>query len=573
MNNYFELNNFNIFLVILIIIFTFKLFENILKWFIELFEYDYLKLYDNYYSVALYNRLKNVDPWLFLNSRNKRFIWEILWSSSQIWDSIRSFIWEFISNIFVIIWVMTVLALINFWIFIVLIFSSFIIYYIEKIKQKYSERTNFEDKYEFDEKIWILTEQMRENLSYLMASGWFKTILNYFKKHNESIRIRIKLQQKRNLILNTFSFIIENISEILVKVIVWYGVFFSTTSIWTMTMTLLYVERVSSLFTFLRYIKFRINEFSDSLLKLDLFLDITKNIKSKKLYMDNFDKIKIKNLYFEYPNFAKEELKYLQIIENRIKSYSWKVSNYEKDQLHMIEEAKKESKQKNPVILKDINLEFELWKTYWIVWRNWAWKTTFISLILNYFDEYKWNILINNRELKEFKRDFFVDNISVINQIPYVIKWFSIRENLLLWVNKKYNDEYILKLLDKFWLKKKILKNRSWLDSKIWYENDLSGWEKQLLTLVRIILQDKKILIMDEWTNQLDAENEVLVMNELLKNKKEKIVIFISHRMTTIKKTDLIYCLEDWKINNSWTHKDLINWNNIYSDFYKKQVW
>jgi ATP-binding cassette subfamily B protein len=50
---------------------------------------------------------------------------------------------------------------------------------------------------------------------------------------------------------------------------------------------------------------------------------------------------------------------------------------------------------------------------------------------------------------------------------------------------------------------------------------------------------------MDEGTNQLDAENEVLIMNELLKHRKDKIVIFITHRMTTIRKVDLIYCLEN----------------------------
>jgi hypothetical protein len=44
-------------------------------------------------------------------------------------------------------------------------------YFIEKIKEKYNERQNFEDKYEYEEKIWILTEQMRANMPYLMASG------------------------------------------------------------------------------------------------------------------------------------------------------------------------------------------------------------------------------------------------------------------------------------------------------------------------------------------------------------------------------------------------------------------
>ena len=567
-----ELNSFNIFLVILFIIFSFRLLEDFLKSFIELFEYDYVKMYDNYYSEALYKRLENVDPWIFLNSRNKRFVGDILWNASQIWDWLRRFIWNLISNIFVIIWVTTVLALINFWIFIVLIVSSFIIYYIERIKQKYSEKQKFEEHYDFSEKLWILSEQMRKNLSYLMASGWFRVVLWHFSRFSEELRKRIKLLQKRNLILNLFSFVIENLWEIGVKIIVWYSIFFSTTSVWTMTLTLLYVGKINELFNFIRYLKFDINDFQDSLLKLDVFLDITSKKKDKKLYLKDFNSIEFKNLHFSYPNFAKEELKYLEIVENRIKSYSWDVTEYSKNELHMIKETKKEAKQKNPIILKEINLKLETWNTYWLVWKNWAWKTTLTSLLLNYFDSYKWNIFIGNNELKDFSRDFFIDSVSVISQIPYIIEWFTVRENLLLWVTKNYSDDDILNLLDKFWIKNKILKNRLWLDSKVGYENDFSGWEKQLIALIRVILQDRKILIMDEWTNQLDAENELLVMNELLKHKKDKIVIFITHRMTTIRKVDIIYCLEDWEILHFWSHKELIWWNNLYNSFWKKQV-
>jgi ABC-type bacteriocin/lantibiotic exporter with double-glycine peptidase domain len=56
---------------------------------------------------------------------------------------------------------------------------------------------------------------------------------------------------------------------------------------------------------------------------------------------------------------------------------------------------------------------------------------------------------------------------------------------------------------------------------------------------------------MDEGTNQLDAENEMIVMDELLRQKKDKIIIFITHRMSTISRADWIYCLEDSRISSS----------------------
>ena len=73
-----HLNSFSIFLLILAIIFAIHFLENILKSFINLFQYDYVKIYDNFYAKSLYNRLKKSEPGIFLNSRNKRFINEIL---------------------------------------------------------------------------------------------------------------------------------------------------------------------------------------------------------------------------------------------------------------------------------------------------------------------------------------------------------------------------------------------------------------------------------------------------------------------------------------------------------------
>lgn len=568
-----ELNSFNIFLIILFIIFSLKLIENFLNSFIEIFEYDYVKIYDILFLKSLYKRLENIDPWILLNKKNNKFISDIIWWWVNVWNFVRQFLWKIISNIFVIIWITTVLALINIWIFIVIIISSILIYYIEKIKEKIKEKNDFESSYDYQEKIRILNEQMSTNFTYLMTSWGFSFVLDNYNKYNNILREKFKTVQKQNLLLNILSFVIENISEILVKLIVWFGIFFTTTSIWTLTLILLYISRINDFMYFIRSFKFEYNHFSDNLLKLDLFLDLTEISKNKNLFKEDINKLEFKNVSFNYLNFAEKELKYIEIIENRLKSYSWKMSDYEKDQLHIIQEAKKDIQIKPPTILNNINIVFEKWKTYWLVWKNWAWKTTLTSLILNYFDDYKWNILIDSEELKNFKREFFMNNISVINQLPYIIEWFTIRENLLLWVNIKYSDDYILWLLDKFWLKKKVLKNRKWLDSKIWYENDFSWWEKQLLVVIRIILQDKKILIMDEWTNQLDAENELKVMNELLKNKKDKIIIFITHKMTTIKKADTIYCLENGSISNIWTHNQLLNYDNIYNNFWKKQVW
>jgi ABC-type multidrug transport system fused ATPase/permease subunit len=61
-------------------------------------------------------------------------------------------------------------------------------------------------------------------------------------------------------------------------------------------------------------------------------------------------------------------------------------------------------------------------------------------------------------------------------------------------------------------------------------------------------------------------------MDEILKNKKDKIIIFITHRMTTIRKSDIIYCLDNKTILNYGNHLELLKYDNIYSYFWKKQI-
>jgi len=126
-----------------------------------------------------------------------------------------------------------------------------------------------------------------------------------------------------------------------------------------MTLTLLYVSRINELFNFLRHLKFDIYEFQDNLLKLDIFLDLTSKKNNKTLHLHNFSSIEFREVSFSYPNFAKEEMKYLEIVEKRIQKLSTDLSSYDKDNLHMIEEARKESRQKNPMILENINLILE----------------------------------------------------------------------------------------------------------------------------------------------------------------------------------------------------------------------
>ena len=127
--------------------------------------------------------------------------------------------------------------------------------------------------------------------------------------------------------------------------------------------------------------------------------------------------------------------------------------------------------------------------------------------------------------------------------------------------------------MEKFWLAEKVRKGPNWLDSEIDDKINFSGGEKQILTFIRLLLQDRPIVILDEGTNQLDAENELLVMSELLSKKNDKIIIFITHRMSTISQADYIYCIDKHTMSHSWNHRTLLEeGKNAYARFYRAQV-
>ncbi|PID83911.1 hypothetical protein CSB09_03710 [Candidatus Gracilibacteria bacterium] len=569
------LDSFRIFLVILCIIFGIRLLQKILQSFIEFVEKFYLALHQNAYAALLYQRLRYIEFGAFLNAKNMKFINEILGKSDFVGEHMRMFIGDMITHIFTIIGILGVISLINPWIFVVLMASACILYCIDLLRQKIAQKYQFEEDYVYAHKVFIVSQEISKNMIHLISSGGFGKVIDIYKKFNKELQTNIQNRQKSETFLSVFSFSVENITEILVKLFIGYSIFFAGASVGTMTMMLLYISRIDQILSFVRTFRFFRDRFSDDLKKLDLFLDLTdgqKRLSGEKIKsLKNFDTISLENVEFSYPKFAKYELRYLKIIEERIKSYS-RIGSAEKNELHAIEEARKDLQEISPKILQGVDLIFEKGKSYGIVGKNGAGKTTITSLLQGFFYRFQGKILFDKTSVGNLDRSFFEKNISVVSQTPYIIQGFSIRENLLLGVEKTPNDQKIWELLEKFHLDKKIKKHRQGLDANIGYDNDFSGGEKQLLTLIRVILQDKPLLIMDEGTNQLDAENELMVMNELLKQQKDKIIIFITHRMTTIKKADVIYCLQDGKIEASGRHDDLLKTENVYHTFWDTQV-
>lgn len=218
------------------------------------------------------------------------------------------------------------ISLINPWIFVVLMASACILYCIDLLRQKIAQKYQFEEDYVYAHKVFIVSQEISKNMIHLISSGGFGKVIDIYKKFNKELQTNIQNRQKSETFLSVFSFSVENITEILVKLFIGYSIFFAGASVGTMTMMLLYISRIDQILSFVRTFRFFRDRFSDDLKKLDLFLDLTdgqKRLSGEKIKsLKNFDTISLENVEFSYPKFAKYELRYLKIIEERIKSYS-----------------------------------------------------------------------------------------------------------------------------------------------------------------------------------------------------------------------------------------------------------
>ncbi|MFQ7120821.1 MAG: ATP-binding cassette domain-containing protein, partial [Intestinibacter sp.] len=116
-----------------------------------------------------------------------------------------------------------------------------------------------------------------------------------------------------------------------------------------------------------------------------------------------------------------------------------------------------------------------------------------------------------------------------------------------------------------------IAKFNTGLDTKIGTEGVyLSGGETQRMTLARAIVKNAPILLLDEATAYADSDNEYLMQKAILELSKNKTTIMIAHRLSTIVNVDCIYVVDDGKIVESGTHKELIANDGLYAEMWSQ---
>ena len=220
--------------------------------------------------------------------------------------------------------------------------------------------------------------------------------------------------------------------------------------------------------------------------------------------------------------------------------------------------------------LNNINLTFEKNKKYAIVGESGCGKSTLIKLLIRYYKDYNGDILIDNKDIhKIFSNDLY-KNLSMIQQNVFMFD-DSIKENIKLFAN--YSDEEVLSICDRSGLSNLISRLPDGINSLVGENgNKLSGGEKQRIAIARSLINNTKILILDESTSALDNETAYNLESSLL-SIDDLTLIVVTHKLikNILLNYDEIIVMKDGMVIEKGSFDYLISLKGYFYSLYYLQ--
>lgn len=219
-------------------------------------------------------------------------------------------------------------------------------------------------------------------------------------------------------------------------------------------------------------------------------------------------------------------------------------------------------------LIQDFSLSVKAGQKVAIVGPTGCGKTTLIDLLMRFYDTIDGTISVDGKEIKDLKRSSLRECYGMVLQDTWIRK-ATVKENIKIGVPSA-TDEQIVTAAKRAKAHGFIKRLPNGYDTII-SENSLSQGQKQLLCIARVMLRLPPMLILDEATSSIDTRTEMQIQTAFDELTKDKTSFIVAHRLSTIKKADLILVMKDGNVIEQGSHTQLLEQKGFYHQLYYSQ--
>lgn len=221
-------------------------------------------------------------------------------------------------------------------------------------------------------------------------------------------------------------------------------------------------------------------------------------------------------------------------------------------------------------VLKNINLDIKTGETFALVGATGAGKSSIINLLSRFYEISHGSIKVDSVDIREYDLGFLRRNIGVVLQDVFLFS-DSIYKNITLG-NPDVTEEMVWHAADLVGARKFIERLPGQLSYNVMERGStLSVGQRQLISFIRAMVYNPKILVLDEATSSVDTETEHMIQNAIEKMMQGRTSIVIAHRLSTIQRADTIVVIDKGEIKETGTHENLLRKEGLYTQLYKMQ--
>ncbi len=220
------------------------------------------------------------------------------------------------------------------------------------------------------------------------------------------------------------------------------------------------------------------------------------------------------------------------------------------------------------VIIPDFSAKVQPgWKVA-IVGPTGAGKTTMVNLLMRFYEVNSGDILIDGVSIKDIPRGEVHDLFGMVLQDTWMFEG-TLRENIVY--SKQATDEQVRAACDAAGITHYISTQPGGLDHYVESGDEISGGQKQLITIARAMIENAPMLILDEATSNVDTRTEEIIQTAMDNLTRGRTSFVIAHRLSTIKNADLILVMRDGNIVEQGRHEELLERDGFYASLYNSQ--